>query len=106
MGELAAVTDIAAATAPVPNAHAIAVMLLTVVALVMFSRERLPLELTSLGLLAEVARRLPEIGVPIQTILIAAITLNQVIGPIAFKYALFKVGEAGISKKQEVGSKK
>lgn len=53
----------------------------------------------SLGLLAEVARRLPEIGIPIQTILIAAITLNQVIGPIAFKYALFKVGEAGISKK-------
>jgi len=53
----------------------------------------------SLGLLAEVARRLPEIGIPIQTILIAAITLNQVIGPVAFKYALFKVGEAGINKK-------
>jgi Kef-type K+ transport system membrane component KefB len=48
----------------------------------------------SLGLLAEVVRRFPEIGIPIQTILIATITLNQVIGPIAFKYALFKVGEA------------
>ena len=64
----------------------------------------------SLGLLTEVARRFPEIGVPIQTILIASITLNQVIGPIAFKYALFKVGEAKIkglirSKKEVVGSK-
>jgi Kef-type K+ transport system membrane component KefB len=48
----------------------------------------------SLGLLAEVVRRFPEIGEPIQTILIAAITLNQVFGPVAFKYALFKVGEA------------
>ena len=53
----------------------------------------------SLGLLAEVVRRFPEIGVPIQTILIASITLNQVIGPIAFKYALFKVGEARAQKK-------
>jgi Kef-type K+ transport system membrane component KefB len=52
----------------------------------------------SLGLLAEVVRRFPEIGVPIQTILIASITLNQVIGPVAFKYALFKVGEAKIKR--------
>jgi Kef-type K+ transport system membrane component KefB len=52
----------------------------------------------SLGLLAEVVRRFPEIGVPIQTILIASITLNQVIGPVVFKYALFKVGEARIKK--------
>lgn len=48
----------------------------------------------SLGLLAEVVRRFPEIGVPIQTILVAAITLNQVIGPVALKYALYKVGDA------------
>ncbi len=48
----------------------------------------------SLGLLAEVVRRFPEIGEPIQTILIAAVTLNQVFGPVAFKYALYKVGEA------------
>ena len=52
----------------------------------------------SLGLLSEVVRRFPEIGLPIRTILIAAITLNQVIGPIAFKYALFKVGEAKVKK--------
>ncbi len=48
----------------------------------------------SLGLLAEVVRRFPEIGIPIQTILVAAITLNQVFGPVALKYALFKVGES------------
>jgi Kef-type K+ transport system membrane component KefB len=53
----------------------------------------------SLGLLAEVVRRLPQIGPAIQTILIAAITVNQVIGPVAFKYALFKVGEIKAKKK-------
>jgi len=47
----------------------------------------------SLGLLTEVVRRFPEIGIPIQSILIATITLNQLIGPIAFKFALKKVGE-------------
>jgi Kef-type K+ transport system membrane component KefB len=57
----------------------------------------------SLGLLAEVVRRFPEIGEPIQTILIAAITLNQIFGPVAFKYALVKVGEAKASK--AVGSR-
>lgn len=53
----------------------------------------------SLGLLAEVVRRFPEIGISIQTILITAITVNQVVGPIAFKYVLFKVGEASVGKK-------
>lgn len=48
----------------------------------------------SLGLLSEVARRVPGIGVSMQTILIATITLNQIIGPVAFKYALEQVGEA------------
>jgi Kef-type K+ transport system membrane component KefB len=47
----------------------------------------------SLGLLTEVARRFPEIGVPIQTILVASITVNQVLGPVAFKYALKRVGD-------------
>lgn len=53
----------------------------------------------SLGLLMEVVRRFPEIGIPIQTILIASITMNQIIGPIAFKYALYKVGEINIKTK-------
>ncbi|HZX10731.1 MAG TPA: cation:proton antiporter [Acidobacteriota bacterium] len=47
----------------------------------------------SLGLLSEVARRFPEIGPSIQTILVAAIIMNQIIGPIAFKYGLKKAGE-------------
>lgn len=48
----------------------------------------------SLGLLSEIARRFPTIGLPIQSLLIAAITINQLIGPIAFKKALNKVGDA------------
>ena len=48
----------------------------------------------SLGLIAEVVRRFPRLGVPVQTILIAGITLNQVAGPVLFKYVLSKVGEA------------
>ncbi len=48
----------------------------------------------SLGLVAEVVRRFPEIGLYLQSILIAAITVNQVIGPILFKYSLRKTGEA------------
>jgi Kef-type K+ transport system membrane component KefB len=47
----------------------------------------------SLGLLSEVVRRFPEFGTPIQSILIAAITLNQIIGPVTFKYGLSKLGE-------------
>lgn len=50
----------------------------------------------SLGLLTEIVRRFPEIGIPIQSILIASITINQVIGPVAFKFALQKVGDAKI----------
>ena len=52
----------------------------------------------SLGLLTEVVRRFPEFGLPVQSILIAAITLNQLVGPIAFKHGLKKVNEIG--KKQ------
>jgi len=47
----------------------------------------------SIGLLTEVARRFPEVGIPIQTILIASITVNQIIGPILFKHALIKAGD-------------
>jgi Kef-type K+ transport system membrane component KefB len=50
----------------------------------------------SLGLLTEVVRRFPDIGPSIQTILIAAIIMNQIIGPIAFKYGLKKVGETNV----------
>ena len=56
----------------------------------------------SLGLLSEVVRRFPEIGIPIQSILIASITLNQLIGPVAFKYALGRVGEIGAQRREHV----
>ena len=50
----------------------------------------------SIGLLSEIARRFPEVGVPIQSILIASITVDQIVGPIAFKYALHRVGETNV----------
>jgi len=50
----------------------------------------------SLGLLTEVVRRFPYLGSSVQTILIAAIIMNQIIGPIAFKYGLKKVGETNV----------
>ena len=61
----------------------------------------------SLGLLSEVVRRFPEAGIHIQAILIATITLNQIIGPIGFKYGLHRAGETFLSKKErsEKGNK-
>lgn len=47
----------------------------------------------SLGLLSEVLRRFPDMGIHIQTILIATITINQIIGPVGFKYGLRVVKE-------------
>ncbi len=52
----------------------------------------------SLGLLIEVARRFPDLGPPIQTILTASIIINQLIGPVAFKWGLEKVGETNVTK--------
>jgi Kef-type K+ transport system membrane component KefB len=48
----------------------------------------------SLGLAGIVMRRFPEWGVPLATIVVAVIALNQIIGPVAFKFALGAVGEA------------
>jgi len=48
----------------------------------------------SLGLLFEVIRRFPKIGPEIQTILIATITLNQIVGPVALKIGLMKAGDS------------
>jgi Kef-type K+ transport system membrane component KefB len=50
----------------------------------------------SLGLAGIVMRRFPEWGVALATTIVAIITLNQVIGPIAFKFALGAVGEARV----------
>ena len=48
----------------------------------------------SLGLAGIVMSRFPEWGGPLATTIVAIIALNQIIGPIAFKYALHAVGEA------------
>ena len=48
----------------------------------------------SLGLAAEVVRRFPEWGETFATVVVAVITVNQVIGPIAMRAVLVRVGEA------------
>ena len=48
----------------------------------------------SLGLAEIIARRFPEWGPALAVTVVAVITLNQIVGPVAFKYALGAVGEA------------
>ncbi len=52
----------------------------------------------SLGLTAIVAKRFPEWGTTFATLVVAVIAVNQFIGPIAFKAALRRVGEARLEK--------
>jgi Kef-type K+ transport system membrane component KefB len=47
----------------------------------------------SLGLALELNRRFPEWGSVFAAAIIASITINQLVGPVAFKYALDRVGE-------------
>lgn len=49
----------------------------------------------SLGLAQLVVQELPEIGIHLNTVVLAVIAVNQVIGPILFKVALNRVGESG-----------
>ena len=48
----------------------------------------------SLGLAGIVTSRFPDWGPALATTIVAVISLNQLIGPIAFKFALNAVGEA------------
>lgn len=52
----------------------------------------------SLGLANEVMRRFPEWGETLGTLIIAIINLNQIVGPITFKYALQRVKETKIDR--------
>jgi Kef-type K+ transport system membrane component KefB len=52
----------------------------------------------SLGLAGIVVRSFPEWGAALSTMIVAIVALNQIIGPITFKYALGQVGEAGVSR--------
>ncbi len=48
----------------------------------------------AIGLAKLAERQFPEIGTYLATIVLAIITINQIIGPIMFKIALMRVGEA------------
>ncbi|MDA3895736.1 MAG: cation:proton antiporter [Desulfobacteraceae bacterium] len=49
----------------------------------------------SIGLAQIAARQFPEIGMHLNTVVLAIIAINQIIGPIIFKLALNNVGESG-----------
>ncbi len=49
----------------------------------------------SLGLAQEIGRRFPGWGGELTTLLVAGITVNQVVGPVTFKLALDRIGESG-----------
>lgn len=53
----------------------------------------------SLGLAGIVKARFPEWGAAVATMIVAVITLNQVIGPVTFKLALSAVGETREARK-------
>jgi len=57
----------------------------------------------SLGLAGIVVRSFPEWGAALSTTIVAIVALNQIIGPITFKYALSQVGEAGVSRGRRTG---
>ena len=48
----------------------------------------------TLGLATVIGRTVPAIGADIQTLIIAVIAVNQLLGPIILRYALFRAGEA------------
>ena len=57
----------------------------------------------SLGLAGIVLRSFPEWGGGLSTAMVAIVALNQIVGPITFKYALGQVGEAGVSRVRRTG---
>ena len=54
----------------------------------------------SIGLASLIPRRFPEEGEALFTLLLAVIVINQIVGPIAFKFALERSGESRIVKQQ------
>ncbi len=57
----------------------------------------------SLGLAQELARRFPDWGGAAAAFLVACITLNELVGPVAFKFALDRMGESGRFRKLSDG---
>jgi len=56
----------------------------------------------AIGLAQLAQRQFPEIGVYLLTIVLAVITINQIVGPVTFKAALEFVGETGKRRGSEV----
>jgi Kef-type K+ transport system membrane component KefB len=50
----------------------------------------------SLGLATLIGEEIPGIGVEIETIIVAAVALNQIAGPVAFRFGLLKSGEGKV----------
>jgi Kef-type K+ transport system membrane component KefB len=57
----------------------------------------------SIGLASMIPRRFPDGGEALFTLLLAAIVINQLIGPIAFKFALEQSGEAKVARQRPSG---
>jgi hypothetical protein len=57
----------------------------------------------SIGLASEIAKNFPYWGAPLASIILAVVAINQLLGPVALKLALEKVGEIGA---REVRGKK
>jgi Kef-type K+ transport system membrane component KefB len=55
----------------------------------------------TIGLAALLQARLPGVGSQLATLTIALITLNQIVGPVLFKWGLIKAGEIPITRPQE-----
>jgi Kef-type K+ transport system membrane component KefB len=51
----------------------------------------------TLGLASIVARKFPDWGPEVKTIALAMIALNQLVGPVAFRWALVRSGESGVA---------
>jgi hypothetical protein len=58
----------------------------------------LPQAGVTLGLASIVARKFPDWGPEVKTIALAMIAMNQIVGPVAFRWALLRSGEAGRDK--------
>lgn len=50
----------------------------------------------TLGLASLIKDKIPDVGGALMTIIVAAVAINQIIGPIAFRWALLKSGEGDV----------
>ncbi len=57
----------------------------------------------SIGLASEIAKNFPDWGIPLASIILSVVAINQLLGPVALKLALERVGEVG---RREVKGKK